>query len=116
MPLSYDADVAICCLFFSIQNALLTFWLFPLYTYFCDTLNAAFIFHQYIKKFYNETLIEDYGWTPDENFITVLYSLTVSIFAIGGMIGALLVSRLVTRYGRLVCVMDLGDILCACLR
>ncbi|TNM85934.1 hypothetical protein fugu_008205 [Takifugu bimaculatus] len=55
---------------------------------------------EYIKKFYNETLIEDFGWTPDENFITVLYSLTVSIFAIGGMIGALLVSRLVTRYGR----------------
>lgn len=40
----------------------------------------------------------------------------MSIFAIGGMIGALLVSRLVTRYGRFVCVMDLGDILCACLR
>lgn len=52
--------------------------------------------------------MEDYGRVPDENFITVLYSLTVSIFAIGGMVGALLVSRLVTRYGRFVCVMVLS--------
>ncbi|CAG13271.1 unnamed protein product, partial [Tetraodon nigroviridis] len=56
---------------------------------------------EHIKKFYNETLIEDHGSIPDEKFITVLYSLTVSIFAIGGMIGALLVGRLVTRYGRM---------------
>ncbi|XP_068607064.1 solute carrier family 2 member 15b [Brachionichthys hirsutus] len=55
---------------------------------------------QFIKKFYNETLMENYSWTPDEEVITILYSLTVSIFAIGGMIGALLVGRLVTKYGR----------------
>lgn len=68
-----------------------------------------FFFRQYIKKFYNETLAEDSGIIPDKNFITVLYSLTVSIFAIGGMIGALLVSRLVTRYGRSVCDDDADD-------
>ncbi|XP_029292003.1 solute carrier family 2 member 15b isoform X2 [Cottoperca gobio] len=55
---------------------------------------------QYIKSFYNETLKESYNWTSDEELLTVLYSLTVSIFAIGGMIGALLVGRLVTKYGR----------------
>lgn len=49
-------------------------------------------------------MIENYDWTPDERHLTVLYSLTVSIFAIGGMTGALLVGRLVTRFGRLVCV------------
>lgn len=49
-------------------------------------------------------MIEIYDWTPDEEHLTVLYSLTVSIFAIGGMTGALLVGKLVTRYGRLVCV------------
>lgn len=68
-------------------------------------------FHQYIKNFYNETLVDEYGSIPDENSITVLYSLTVSIFAIGGMVGALLVSRLVTRYGRLVCAAVLSDLL-----
>lgn len=70
-------------------------------------LCRVFFFQQHIKKFYNETLVEDYGTVTDNNFITVLYSLTVSIFAIGGMIGALLVGRLVTRYGRLMHVMGL---------
>ncbi|XP_049900468.1 solute carrier family 2 member 15b [Epinephelus moara] len=55
---------------------------------------------EYIKDFYNETLVESYDWYPDEELLTVLYSLTVSIFAIGGMTGALLVGRLVTKYGR----------------
>ncbi|XP_061588614.1 solute carrier family 2 member 15b [Cololabis saira] len=55
---------------------------------------------EYIKAFYNETLIEQHDWIPDEYFLTILYSVTVSIFAIGGMIGALLVGRLVTKYGR----------------
>ncbi|KAK5604423.1 hypothetical protein CRENBAI_017720 [Crenichthys baileyi] len=55
---------------------------------------------EYIKAFYNETLTERHHWTPDEHFLTILYSLTVSIFAIGGMTGALLVGRLVTKYGR----------------
>ncbi|XP_054635047.1 solute carrier family 2 member 15b isoform X1 [Dunckerocampus dactyliophorus] len=55
---------------------------------------------QYIKAFYNETLREEYNWVPDDKHLTVLYSLTVSIFAIGGMIGALLVGKLVTKYGR----------------
>ncbi|KAM6942342.1 solute carrier family 2 member 15b [Lycodopsis pacificus] len=55
---------------------------------------------QYIKDFYNETMVERYDWAPDEELLTVLYSVTVSIFAIGGMTGALLVGRLVTKYGR----------------
>ncbi|XP_034456194.1 solute carrier family 2 member 15b isoform X2 [Hippoglossus hippoglossus] len=55
---------------------------------------------QYIKAFYNESIINTYDWIPDEQFLTVLYSLTVSVFAIGGMTGALLVGKLVTKYGR----------------
>ncbi|NP_001265775.1 solute carrier family 2, facilitated glucose transporter member 9-like [Oryzias latipes] len=55
---------------------------------------------QYIKAFYNETLLERHDRTPDDHLLTVLYSITVSIFAIGGMTGALLVGRLVTKYGR----------------
>ncbi|XP_010732510.2 solute carrier family 2 member 15b [Larimichthys crocea] len=55
---------------------------------------------QFIKDFYNESLIEEFDWTLDEEVVTVLYSLTVSIFAIGGMAGSLLVGKLVTKYGR----------------
>jgi len=66
--------------------------------------------HQYIKAFYNETLLERHDQTPDENLLTILYSVTVSIFAIGGMTGALLVGKLVTKYGRLVSVGDWSHI------
>ncbi|KAF3844003.1 hypothetical protein F7725_016051 [Dissostichus mawsoni] len=55
---------------------------------------------QYIKNFYNETLTESYNLIPDERLLTILYSVTVSIFAIGGMTGALLVGKLVTKFGR----------------
>ncbi|KAI3352866.1 hypothetical protein L3Q82_019435 [Scortum barcoo] len=55
---------------------------------------------EHIKGFYNVSLIESYDWAPDEELLTILYSLTVSIFAIGGMTGALLVGRLVTKFGR----------------
>ncbi|CAL8332339.1 unnamed protein product [Merluccius merluccius] len=55
---------------------------------------------QYIKDFYNETISESYGWILDDWSITLLYSLTVGIFAIGGMFGALLVGTLVTKFGR----------------
>ncbi|XP_061685345.1 solute carrier family 2 member 15b [Syngnathoides biaculeatus] len=55
---------------------------------------------QYIRDFYNETLQERYGWIADKRHLTILYSLTVSIFAIGGMIGSLFVRKLVTKYGR----------------
>ncbi|XP_072239864.1 solute carrier family 2 member 15b [Leuresthes tenuis] len=55
---------------------------------------------EYIKAFYNETLLDRHDQTPDENILTILYSITVSIFAIGGMTGALLVGKLVTKYGR----------------
>ncbi|KAM9314543.1 solute carrier family 2 member 15b [Pholidichthys leucotaenia] len=55
---------------------------------------------QYIKNFYNQTIMETHNFTPDKALLTVMYSLTVSIFAAGGMIGALLVGKLVTKYGR----------------
>lgn len=56
--------------------------------------------HQYIKDFYNQSIVDSYGWSADEELLTLMYSLTVSIFAIGGMTGALLVGTLVTKYGR----------------
>ncbi|XP_055364647.1 solute carrier family 2 member 15b isoform X2 [Betta splendens] len=57
---------------------------------------------QYIRHFYNETIVERYKWSPDERFLTVLYSFTVSVFAIGGMIGSLLVGKLATKKGTVV--------------
>lgn len=55
---------------------------------------------QYIKDFYNKTMINRTGAALTEETLTVMYSLTVSIFAIGGLLGSLIVGMLVTRFGR----------------
>ncbi|XP_056136427.1 solute carrier family 2 member 15b [Lampris incognitus] len=55
---------------------------------------------QYIKDFYNQSMIERYNWSLSEREVTIMYSVTVSIFAIGGMVGSLVVGTLVTKYGR----------------
>lgn len=58
------------------------------------------IFFQYIKKFYNETWERRYGFSVDEGTLTLLWSITVSIFAIGGLVGAIIVTPIVKFFGR----------------
>ncbi|KAG8435379.1 hypothetical protein GDO86_013364 [Hymenochirus boettgeri] len=55
---------------------------------------------EYIKAFYNDTWLQRYEQPLDESSLTLMYSLTVSVFALGGMIGSLLVGVLVSRFGR----------------
>lgn len=55
---------------------------------------------QHIKAFYNTTWAQRYGHGLAPGPLTLLYSLTVSIFALGGLVGSLLVGVLVDRYGR----------------
>ncbi|NWS56500.1 GTR9 protein, partial [Chunga burmeisteri] len=54
----------------------------------------------HIKAFYNATWSRRYGHGLAPGPLTLLYSLTVSIFALGGLVGSLLVGVLVERYGR----------------
>lgn len=54
----------------------------------------------YIKEFYNRTVVSRNGTGLNEEALTLMYSLTVSVFAIGGLIGSLMVGTLVTRFGR----------------
>ncbi|GAB0188140.1 solute carrier family 2, facilitated glucose transporter member 9 [Grus japonensis] len=54
----------------------------------------------YIKKFYNETWQRRYGFSVDESTLTLLWSITVSIFAIGGLVGAIIVTPIVKFFGR----------------
>ncbi|NXV29389.1 GTR9 protein, partial [Rissa tridactyla] len=54
----------------------------------------------HIKAFYNATWSQRYGHGLASGSLTLLYSLTVSIFAVGGLVGSLLVGVLVERYGR----------------
>ncbi|XP_075872790.1 solute carrier family 2 member 15a [Nelusetta ayraudi] len=54
----------------------------------------------YIKDFYNKTVVSRNGTGLSEETLTLMYSLTVSVFAIGGLLGSLIVGVLVTRFGR----------------
>ncbi|XP_029962682.1 solute carrier family 2 member 15a [Salarias fasciatus] len=54
----------------------------------------------YIKEFYNRTVLSRNGTGLSEETLTLMYSLTVSVFAIGGLLGSLIVGMLVTRFGR----------------
>ncbi|KAG9262510.1 solute carrier family 2, facilitated glucose transporter member 9-like isoform X1 [Astyanax mexicanus] len=55
---------------------------------------------QYIKEFFNRTAVRRNGTGLSQESITVLYSITVSIFAIGGLMGSLTVGMLVSKFGR----------------
>ncbi|XP_068053992.1 solute carrier family 2, facilitated glucose transporter member 9-like isoform X2 [Anomalospiza imberbis] len=55
---------------------------------------------EHIKAFYNTTWSQRYGHGLGPAPLTLLYALTVSIFALGGLVGSLLVGVLVERYGR----------------
>ncbi|XP_015487953.2 solute carrier family 2, facilitated glucose transporter member 9-like [Parus major] len=55
---------------------------------------------EHIKAFYNATWSQRYGHGLAPGPLTLLYALTVSIFALGGLVGSLLVGVLVERYGR----------------
>ncbi|NXO30605.1 GTR9 protein, partial [Cisticola juncidis] len=55
---------------------------------------------EHIKAFYNATWSQRFGHGLAPGPLTLLYALTVSIFALGGLLGSLLVGVLVERYGR----------------
>ncbi|NWQ72822.1 GTR9 protein, partial [Columbina picui] len=68
-----------------------------LYGYNLAVVNSPAV---YIKAFYNATWSQRYGHGLASGPLTLLYSLTVSIFALGGLVGSLLVGVLTERYGR----------------
>ncbi|XP_063046337.1 solute carrier family 2, facilitated glucose transporter member 9 [Engraulis encrasicolus] len=68
-----------------------------LYGYNLSVVNAP---ATYIKDFYNKTWVERYEEPIGPETVTLLWSLTVSIFAIGGLVGALTVPFLIKVFGR----------------
>ncbi|CAL8338111.1 unnamed protein product [Lota lota] len=68
-----------------------------LYGYNLSVVNAPAVF---IKAMYNQTWMERYGQPASAETITLLWSSTVSIFAIGGFFGTLCVSSMVKTLGR----------------
>ncbi|XP_075791732.1 solute carrier family 2, facilitated glucose transporter member 9-like isoform X2 [Pelodiscus sinensis] len=68
-----------------------------LYGYNLAVVNSPAV---HIKAFYNASWSQRYSQSPSQELLTVMYSLTVSVFALGGLVGSLPVGMLVTRYGR----------------
>nr|XP_046240442.1 solute carrier family 2, facilitated glucose transporter member 9 isoform X2 [Scatophagus argus] len=68
-----------------------------IYGYNLSVVNAPAL---YIKAFYNKTWMERYGEPVAAETATLLWSITVSIFAIGGLLGALCASLIIRSLGR----------------
>ncbi|XP_034288732.1 solute carrier family 2, facilitated glucose transporter member 9-like isoform X2 [Pantherophis guttatus] len=66
-----------------------------LYGYNLSVVNAPTVF---IKKFYNETWERRYNQSITEQSLTLLWTLSVSIFAVGGLLGALIVTPAVKYF------------------
>ncbi|TNM87198.1 hypothetical protein fugu_007428 [Takifugu bimaculatus] len=54
----------------------------------------------FMQQFYNTTYVERYGQPMEENFLTLLWSLSVSMYPLGGFFGSLMVAPLVNKLGR----------------
>ncbi|RWS05689.1 solute carrier family 2: facilitated glucose transporter member 1-like isoform X3 [Dinothrombium tinctorium] len=53
-----------------------------------------------IKQFINETFHERFDEYPEKGTISLIFSIMVSIFCVGGMIGALLTAYVAEKFGR----------------
>nr|XP_012594879.2 solute carrier family 2, facilitated glucose transporter member 9-like [Microcebus murinus] len=62
--------------------------------------NMVCFYFQYIKAFYNESWERKHGHPIDPDTLTLLWSVTVSIFAIGGLVGTLMVKMIGKFLGR----------------
>uniref|UniRef100_A0A8C9G4C4 Uncharacterized protein n=1 Tax=Pavo cristatus TaxID=9049 RepID=A0A8C9G4C4_PAVCR len=78
---------------------------------FSSPVSAHLSAPQHIKAFYNATWSQRYGHGLPPGPLTLLYSLTVSIFALGGLVGSLLVGTLVARYGSGLLVLLAGGLM-----
>ncbi|KAM8829545.1 solute carrier family 2, facilitated glucose transporter member 5 [Synchiropus picturatus] len=53
-----------------------------------------------MQEFYTTTYLERYGSVMEENLLTLLWSLSVSMYPLGGFFGSLMVAPLVNKFGR----------------
>lgn len=80
------------CLLLTSPHFALSFWF--------RNHELLFLSLQIIKGFFNDTSLERTGHYISKNLLTALWSLSVSIFSVGGMIGSFSVGFLVNRFGR----------------
>uniref|UniRef100_U3IBY5 Solute carrier family 2, facilitated glucose transporter member 5 n=1 Tax=Anas platyrhynchos platyrhynchos TaxID=8840 RepID=U3IBY5_ANAPP len=61
----------------------------------------------HVKAFINETWLERYGYPIHQDNLLFLWSITVSIFGIGGLVGSSGSRYLTVKYGKYVCLKNL---------
>ncbi|XP_075921974.1 solute carrier family 2, facilitated glucose transporter member 9 isoform X1 [Petromyzon marinus] len=54
----------------------------------------------YIKDFFNTTWVDRWSTSLSDNSVTLLWSFTIAIMSIGGLVGALIMRFMVQRFGR----------------
>ncbi|XP_036389301.1 solute carrier family 2, facilitated glucose transporter member 5-like [Megalops cyprinoides] len=54
----------------------------------------------FMQQFYNQTYLDRYGTPMADSFLTLLWSLSVSMYPLGGFFGSLMVAPLVNKIGR----------------
>ncbi|XP_069476008.1 solute carrier family 2, facilitated glucose transporter member 11-like [Ambystoma mexicanum] len=59
---------------------------------------------KFVKAFTNQTVLQRYGSPATDETLTLLWSLTVSIFSIGGLLGSMGSGSLIRRYGKCRCM------------
>ncbi|XP_078523413.1 solute carrier family 2, facilitated glucose transporter member 11-like [Lissotriton helveticus] len=67
------------------------------YGYNVSVMNAP---TKYIQTFINETLADRYQKEVDENTLTIIWSIIVSIFTLGGLVGSNMAGTLAVKLGR----------------
>lgn len=63
----------------------------------------SFFLSQHVKAFINETWLERYGHPIQQDNLLFLWSFTVSIFGIGGLLGSSGSRYLTVKFGKYVC-------------
>lgn len=69
-----------------------------------QVLLMNFFLSQHVKAFINETWLERYGYPIQQDNLLFLWSITVSIFGIGGLLGSSGSRYLTVKFGKYVCL------------
>lgn len=55
---------------------------------------------QKLRSFFNDTWVERYGEPISPGVCTIVWSIAVAIFSVGGMVGSFSVGVMANRFGR----------------
>lgn len=63
-------------------------------------MRLSYLFSQFIQTFINETFLERWEIQLEDYQVTLVWTIIVSIFSLGGFMGALIAGPMTIRFGR----------------